>query len=105
MLFQIDNMWQLLGWILVFAGLVITNEIERRTKWGGIFFFGVILGVLTVYFVAIQIGANAGAAWALNNPTYIYNFNGNCYDVGTHNSLKEVREIYKNKCKVKSLHK
>ena len=40
-----------------------------------------------------------------NNPTYIYNFNGNCYDVGTHNSLKEVREIYKNKCKVKSLHK
>ena len=72
MLFQIDNMWQLLGWVLVFAGLVITNEIERRTKWGGIFFFGVILGVLTVYFVAIQIGANAGAAWALNNPTYIY---------------------------------
>lgn len=40
-----------------------------------------------------------------NNPTYIYNFNGNCYDVGTHNSLKEVREIYKNKCKVKSLYK
>lgn len=72
MLFQIDNMWQLLGWVLVFAGLVITNEIERRTKWGGIFFFGVILGVITVYFVAIQIGANAGAAWALNNPTYIY---------------------------------
>ena len=29
-----------------------------------------------------------------NNPTYIYNFNGNCYDVGTHDSLKLVRELY-----------
>ena len=25
-------MWQILGWVLVFAGLIITNEIERRTK-------------------------------------------------------------------------
>ena len=35
MLFQIygDNaMYQLLGWVLVFAGLVICNEIARRTK-------------------------------------------------------------------------
>lgn len=75
MLFQIygDNaMYQLLGLALVFAGLVITNEIERRTKFGGILFFGVILGALTAYFIAIQIGANAGAAWALNNQTYGY---------------------------------
>ena len=35
MLFQINSMWQLLGWVLVFAGLVILNEIERRTKLGG----------------------------------------------------------------------
>ena len=38
MLFQIygDNaMYQLLGWVLVFAGLVICNEIARRTKAGG----------------------------------------------------------------------
>ncbi len=75
MLFQIygDNaMYQLLGWVLVFAGLVITNEIERRTKYGGIFFFGVVLAALTVYFAAIQIGAAAGASWALNNSTYVY---------------------------------
>lgn len=72
MLFQIDSMWQLLGWVLVFAGLVITNEIERRTKFGGIFFFGIILAVLTVYFVAIQIGAAQGAAWALESQTYQY---------------------------------
>lgn len=72
MLFQIDSMWQLLGWVLVFAGLVITNEIERRTKFGGILFFGIILGILTVYFVAIQIGVLSGAAWALNNDVYVY---------------------------------
>ena len=65
-------MWQILGWVLVFAGLIITNEIERRTKKGGIFFFGIVLAALTVYFVAIQIGANTGASWALNSQTYKY---------------------------------
>ena len=49
MLFQINSMWQILGWVLVFAGLIITNEIERRTKKGGIFFFGIVLAALTVY--------------------------------------------------------
>ena len=72
MLFQINSMWQILGWVLVFAGLIITNEIERRTKKGGIFFFGIVLAALTVYFIAIQIGAHAGAAWALNSQTYKY---------------------------------
>ena len=72
MLFQINSLWQLLGWVLVFAALVITNEIERRTKFGGIFFFGIVLAVLTVYFIAIQIGAATGAQWALNNPTFTY---------------------------------
>lgn len=65
-------MWQILGWVLVFAGLIITNEIERRTKKGGIFFFGIVLAALTVYFIAIQIGAHTGAAWALNSQTYKY---------------------------------
>lgn len=72
MLFQIDSMWQLLGWVLVFAGLVISNEIQRRTKAGGIMFFGVILAILTVYFVAIQIGVKTGASWAMNSQTYEY---------------------------------
>ena len=36
MLFQIESMWQILGWVLVFAGLIITNEIARQTKKGGI---------------------------------------------------------------------
>ena len=45
MLFQVygDNAgWQLLGWLLVFTGLVVLNEIERRSKAGGLFFFVVV---------------------------------------------------------------
>ena len=75
MLFQIygENAgFQLLGWLLVFAGLILTNEIARRTKKGGIFFFLILPGALTVYFVSIYVGAAMGAQWALNNPTYLY---------------------------------
>lgn len=74
MLFQIYGSncgWQLLGWLLVFVGLIITNEIAR-TKWGGIGIFGVILGILTVYFIAIYVGAAQGAEWALTNDTYVH---------------------------------
>ena len=55
--------WQLLGWLLVFAGLVIMNEIAR---------FLVLPAVLSVYFIAIYIGAASGAEWALNNDTYVH---------------------------------
>ena len=75
MLFQIygdNSMYQLLGWVLVFAGLVICNEIARRTKMGGIFFFLVLPLALTVYFIAIAVGAANGAEWALNNQTHVY---------------------------------
>ena len=72
MLFQIESMWQILGWVLVFAGLIITNEIARQTKKGGIAIFGVVLGALTVYFIAIAVGAAMGQSWALNNQTYKY---------------------------------
>lgn len=60
MLFQIyGDMagWQLLGWVMVFVGLVVMNEIARRTKAGGIFCFFVLPAALTVYFIAIYIGA------------------------------------------------
>ncbi len=57
--------WQLLGWLLVFTGLVLMNEVARRTKWGGIACFLILPAVLTVYFIAIYIGAAAGAEWAL----------------------------------------
>ena len=75
MLFQIygDNtVWQLLGWILVFAGLILMNELARRSKTGGIFCFLILPAVLTVYFVAIYVGAAMGADWALHNQTYLH---------------------------------
>jgi len=75
MLFQIYGEsagFQLLGWLLVFVGLIVANEIARRTKWGGIACFLVIPAGLTAYFISIYVGAAMGAEWALNNPTYLY---------------------------------
>ncbi len=75
MLFQIYGegaIYQLLGCVLVFAGLVICNELARPSKFGGLLFFIIIPIALTIYFVAIQIGAAQGASWALNNTTYRY---------------------------------
>ena len=75
MLFQVngdDSIYKFIGWILVFAGLVIANEIARRTKAGGILMFVIIPAILTVYFIAIYVSAAAGASWALNNQTYIH---------------------------------
>lgn len=71
MLFQLYGstaMTQLLGWVLVFAGLVILNEIGRRTKIGGIVLFVIIPAVLTIYFIAIQAGLFSGHS----NQTYEY---------------------------------
>ncbi len=75
MLFQIygDNAgWQLLGWVLVFVGLVVLNEIARRSKLGGIICFLAVPAALTVYFIAIYVCAARGAEWALNNDTYVH---------------------------------
>ncbi|MCI5607772.1 MAG: DUF5692 family protein [Treponema sp.] len=63
---------QLIGWVLVFAALVLMNEIGRRTKAGGIALFIVLPLALTVYFIAVAVGAASGAAWAKNNQTYLY---------------------------------
>ena len=75
MLFQIYGEragFQLLGWLLVFVGLIVCNELARRSKKGGMFFFFLVPAVLTVYFIAIAVGAAMGADWALNNSTYLY---------------------------------
>lgn len=75
MLFQIygdNSIWQLLGWVLVFASLVLANEIARRTKVGGLLCFVALPLALTVYFIAIYASAAAGAEWALNNDTYVH---------------------------------
>lgn len=71
MLFQLYGstaMTQLLGWVLVFAGLVILNEVGRRTKAGGILMFVIIPAILTIYFIGIQAGLFGGHS----NQTYEY---------------------------------
>ena len=71
MLFQIygdTSIWQIVGWCLVFVGLIVANEIARRTKAGGIFCFVVIPIALTIYFVVINIGAET---FAKDNPTIV----------------------------------
>ena len=71
MLFQIYGdtcLWQLLGWCLVFVGLIVANEIARRTKAGGIFCFVVLPVALTIYFIVVNVGAKTFAA---NNPTIV----------------------------------
>ena len=75
MLFQIYgafSAYKLLGWLMVFLGLIILNEIGRRTKFGGIFIFVIVPLALTVYFIAIYAAAAKGAEWALTNPTYVH---------------------------------
>ena len=75
MLFQIYGetaLFQLLGWLMVFVGLILANEFARRTKFGGIACFLILPTALTIYFISIYVGAAMGAQWALNNPTYVY---------------------------------
>ena len=75
MLFQVYGdgaAWQFIGWILVFASLVLANEIARRTKAGGLLCFVVLPVILTIYFIAIYVSAAGGAEWALNNNTYVH---------------------------------
>ena len=64
--------WQILMVLVVLIGLILLNEVARRTKAGGLVIFGVVPGVLTIYFIVVAIAAGAGAQWALNNQTYMY---------------------------------
>lgn len=65
-------MYQWLGWIMVFVGLIAANEVARRSKTGGIVCFLGIPAVLTVYFISIYVCAGMGMEWALDNPTYLH---------------------------------
>ena len=64
--------FQLLGWVMVFVGLIVLNEFARRSKLGGLVMFGVLPVAMTVYCVAIAVGVAQGQQWALTNPTHVY---------------------------------
>lgn len=64
--------FQLLGWVMVFVGLIVLNEFARRSKVGGLIMFGVLPVAMTIYCIAIAVGVAQGQEWALTNPTHIY---------------------------------
>ena len=71
MLFQLYSShasMQLIGWVLVFVGLILMNEIGRRTKAGGMLVFVIIPTILTFYFIAAHLGAFGGS----QNPTVAF---------------------------------
>ena len=75
MLFQVYGEHALIQWVMLFAvlaGLILWNEFARRSKLGGAITFFAIPLALTIYFVAIAVGARMGAEWALTNQTHVY---------------------------------
>ena len=75
MFFQVYGANALPQWgmlIVVILGLILLNEFARRTKLGGLIMFGLVPLAMTIYCVAIGIGAHNGAEWALNNQTHVY---------------------------------
>ena len=62
--------FQWMGLIMVLVALILLNEFARRSKFGGCFMFFGVCGAMTVYCIAVEVGAAMGAEWALNNPTY-----------------------------------
>ena len=71
MLFQLYSnhaAMQLVGWVLVFVGLIVMNEIGRKTKIGGMVVFVIIPAILTLYFIL----AHAGMFGGRENPTVAF---------------------------------
>ena len=61
MLFDVwgsDTLIHWAGWAMVFIGLIVLNEVGRRTKLGAAIIFGVAPLAMTIYCVAIAIGVS-----------------------------------------------
>ena len=61
-----------LGWAMVFIGLIVLNEVGRRSKAGAAIIFVVAPLAMTIYCIAIAVGVANGQEWALTNPTHVY---------------------------------
>ena len=61
-----------LGWVMVFIGLIVLNEVGRRSKAGAAIIFIVAPLAMTIYCIAIAVGVANGQEWALTNPTHVY---------------------------------
>ena len=74
MFFQVygeNAFYQFLGWILVFIGLILCNEFARRSVQGGFITFLLLPILVTVYLFLVNICADLGYQWALNNSTVV----------------------------------
>lgn len=75
MLFQVygeNAIYQWAGLFLVFAILMVLNWWSIKSRKGAITMIIIVPIIVTVYCLAVAMGAAAGADWALNNPTYLY---------------------------------
>ena len=66
MFFQVygeNSFYQLLGFVLVFTGLILLNEFARRSEFGGIFCFMILPVLLSIYFIIIYICAGLNQQW------------------------------------------
>lgn len=73
MLFDVygeNALYQWLGLAMVLVALILANEVARRTKAGGMFFFFGVAGAMTIYCLTVEISAAMGMEWALTNPTH-----------------------------------
>ena len=74
MFFQVygeNAFYQFLGWILVFIGLILCNEFARRSVQGGFITFLLLPILVTIYLFLVNICADLGYQWALNNSTVV----------------------------------
>ena len=74
MFFQVygeNSFYQFLGFILVFLGLILSNEFARRSVHGGFITFLLLPILMTFYLIILNISAGLGFKWALNDSTYI----------------------------------
>ena len=75
MLFEVygaNAPFQWLGLIAVFAGLILLNEVERRTKFGGLLLFVAVPIAMTIYCIVVNVAAAQGLDWGVNNPTVLF---------------------------------
>ena len=75
MLFDVygpNALYQWMGLALVLVALIALNEFARRTKFGGCFMFFGVCGAMTIYCIAVGIGAASGAEWAPRIPQYCF---------------------------------
>ena len=75
MLFQVygeNALFQWGGLIAVLLVLMLLNWYSIKSKRGALIMLVAIPAIVTVYCVAVAVGAGAGAEWALQNPTNLY---------------------------------